>query len=102
VITLRKPMVWTNVQDALPRDGRIVLVVYMRPIRRTGKAPTDRQKVLFALHSGGAWRFLEPRHKAMVGDRITHWMPKPPVPAAAERLREKLERAECHAIGKKP
>lgn len=79
---------WVPVRRQLPREGVRVLISY--------ESRTGHRRVIFAIHSGGEWRFLEPRDKSKLPERITHWAdePKPP----SKRLRPCKSREKCPDI----
>lgn len=83
---------WISVKDKLPRDHprRCLLVVYQSSAHGTPRKP--KRRILFAIFSGGAWRFMGPQRETRLSERVTHWMRKPRPPQPAEIKREAMAR----------
>lgn len=70
---------WFSVRDRLPSNERMVLIMY-RSAPRADKGGRPSQHL--ARYSGGQWRFLVPRDKTKIPERVTHWMRLPKYPDA--------------------
>ena len=70
---------WIPVSERMPRSDRMVLIMY-RSAPRNDKNGKPSQHL--ARYAGGQWRFLVPRDKTKLPERVTHWMPLPKFAAA--------------------
>jgi hypothetical protein len=76
----RKRDGWISVLERLPREHprRCYLVVYKGSAHGTPRH--SRRRVIFAIYSGAAWRFMGPQKDTRLSERVTHWMKKPRPP----------------------
>jgi hypothetical protein len=94
---------WTPVAERVPKDHprRCYLVVYVGSAHGTPRKA--KRRVLFAIYSGGLWRFMGAQKETRLSERVTHWMrkPRPPrLPSPAERLKAHMERESRHSGSK--
>lgn len=77
---------WISVTERLPESVDTVLIAYQSAYHASNKIQKMRGwSVLMARYAGGEWRFLTPKQKTRLPERIRFWMPIPDHPRELSR-----------------
>lgn len=71
---------WIACSDNLPDTDAPVLAAYRSQCRPRKRLSGHGWSLILARYTGGEWRFLTPRQKTRLPERIRYWMPLPPPP----------------------